>query len=86
MVLVFRHSVKTALSESNPYLKICLDEYSHLQMFIFPLAFSLMRYLSKTASEVERYSARIKGGKFIKKQRYCVGWESYQRIWCHQLD
>ena len=55
--------MKTALSGSNPYLKICLDEYSHFQMFIFPLAFSLMRYLSKTASEVERYSARIKGGK-----------------------
>ena len=77
MVLVFRHSMKTALSGSNPYLKICLDGYSHLQMFIFPLAFSLMRYLFKTASEVERYCARIKGGKFIKKQQYCVGWESY---------
>ena len=77
MVLVFRHSVKTALSGSTPYLKICLDGYSHLQMFIFPLAFSLMQYSSKTASGVERYSARIKGGKFIKKQRCCAGWDSY---------
>ena len=62
MVLVFRHSVKTALSGSNPYLKICLDGYSHLKMFIFPLAFSLMRYLFKTASEVERYSCTYKRG------------------------
>lgn len=77
MVLVFQHSVKTALSGSNPYLKICLDGYSHLQIFSFPLAFSFMWYLSETASEFERYNAPIKGGKFIKKQWWCVVWWSY---------